>query len=49
MKLLLHKDEKEKGSSAHIQVNLAAPTHWRTLRSKKNLHFANTPLKYSDL
>jgi len=33
---LLHKD-KEK--PAHIQAHLAAPTHRRTLRSQKSLHF----------
>jgi len=37
---LLHKDQKEKGKSTHIQAHLAAQTHRRPLRSQKSLHFA---------
>ena len=47
-KFLLHKD-KENGNPPHIQAHLAAPTHGRPLRSQKSLHFANAPLKDSDL
>ncbi len=45
---LLHKDNKY-GNPPHIQAHLAAPTHGRPLRSQKSLHFANAPLKDSDL
>jgi len=48
MKFLLHKD-KENGNPPHIQAHLAAQTHGQPLRSQKSLHFANVPLKSSDL
>jgi len=45
---LLHKNKKD-GNPPHIQAHLAAQTHSRPLRSQKSLHFANAPLKDSDL
>jgi hypothetical protein len=44
MKNLLHKDKKENGKPTHIQAHLAAPKHGQSLRSQKNLHFANTQI-----